>query len=137
MISQLNLNDNLENYLELLNQLSPVNLSINQIKEIIKELPKNHFIIILKIDNKIIGSGTIILEQKIIHNGKKVGHIEDIIIDKDYQGKGYGKILIDYLVNLGKENDCYKVILNCANNKKEFYQKCNFEEKNIQMALYF
>jgi len=136
-ILKLTLSENLNDYLTLINQLSSTQITLTQVKEIIKNLPENHVIFIMKIENNIIGSGTVLLEQKIIHSGKKVGHLEDIIIDNTYQGKGYGKKLIDFLIKYCQENDCYKVILNCQENKKLFYQKCGFEEKSIQMRITF
>ena len=35
---------------------------------------------------KIIASGTVIIEPKIIRNGMSCGHIEDIIVKKEYRG---------------------------------------------------
>ena len=86
--------------------------------------------------NKLIGCGTLILEPKFIHKCSNVGHIEDICISPEYKGNGYGKMLIKLLVDISKENNCYKVILNCKDENKVFYEKCGFNQKNVQMGLY-
>ena len=103
----------------------------------IKSLPKNNKIYCMKVDDNIIGFGTIIIEQKITHNLSFVGHIEDIIISKEYSGKGYGKKLINFLINIAKKYKCYKVILNCSEDNIGFYEKCGFNKKNIEMSIYF
>ena len=43
---------------------------------------------------QIIGTGTIIVEPKLIHGGKSVGHIEDIV-HKDYRNKGIATNIIN------------------------------------------
>jgi glucosamine-phosphate N-acetyltransferase len=43
----------------------------------------------------IVGSGTIIIEPKLIHGGKSVGHIEDIVTNCNYRGKGVAKDILD------------------------------------------
>lgn len=32
---------------------------------------------------------------------------------------------------------CYKVILDCSVENKAFYEKCGFQQKSVQMAMYF
>ena len=46
------------------------------------------------IEGKIVGSTTLLIETKFIHNGGKVGHIEDVVVDKEHQGKGIGEKII-------------------------------------------
>jgi N-acetylglutamate synthase-like GNAT family acetyltransferase len=87
--------------------------------------------------NQIIGCGTIIIEPKLLRNYSNVAHIEDVVIHPDYQSKGIGKILIEKFIDLANQSSCYKVILNCNEKTKGFYEKCGLSSKNIQMSLYF
>ena len=103
----------------------------------IDKLNKNHHIIVIIHNNKIVASGTLLIEDKIIHGMSKVGHIEDIVVDSNSRGLGLGKKIISYLTNLAKKNDCYKVILNCKEENCKFYQKCGIIKKEIEMAIYF
>lgn len=113
------------------------NLCNKQIKKFIKSLPENNKIYGMKVDNNIIGFGTVIIEPKITHNLGHVGHIEDIIISKEYSGKGHGKKLVNFLISIANNYKCYKVILNCSENNILFYEKCGFKQKNYEMSLYF
>lgn len=122
----------------LLSQLTECqNLSTEHMKYVVTNLPKNHNIYILCENENLLGMATLLIEQKIIHNTKCVGHIEDVIVDKPYTGKGYGKILIEHLCDVSKQNNCYKVILNCNDNVKKFYENSGFTKKTNGMALYF
>ena len=60
---------------------------------IVGNIDLNHqiFVIENKDTNHIIGTLTILIEQKVIHNMGKVGHIEDVVIDNKYRGRGLGK----------------------------------------------
>lgn len=86
---------------------------------------------------KIIGSGTVILEPKIIRSGKYVGHIEDIVIDPNFRGKYIGQTILSILKSYCETKNCYKVILDCDPDLQTFYEKNDFKLKGIQMAKYF
>lgn len=82
-----------------------------------------------------VAMGTIFIERKLIHNCSCVGHIEDIVVHEKYRNMNFGKNLIDYLVNIAKERQTYKVILNCSEENMKFYQKCGFHKSNLEMRL--
>ena len=86
---------------------------------------------------EIVASGTIIIEPKIIREGKNVGHIEDIVVSKHMRGKGVSQQILYILKTIARENNCYKVILDCDNAVKNVYIKNGLEIKGIQMAEYF
>lgn len=100
-------------------------------------LNENHIIIVLKKDNNIIGSGTILIENKLTYNGCKMGHIENIIIDEKYRKQGYGEELVKYLLKICNDRKCYRVDLNCNSELENFYKKNNFNKKHICMNIYF
>ena len=85
---------------------------------------------------KIVGSGTLIIEPKIIHGGKNVGHIEDIVVKNSYRGFNVSQDILDLLKIEAREKNCYKVILDCAEEIQRVYTKSGFEKKGVQMALY-
>jgi glucosamine-phosphate N-acetyltransferase len=88
-------------------------------------------------DIEIIASGTIIIEPKIIREGRNVGHIEDIVVSKEMRGKGISQQILDILKLIAREKNCYKVILDCDENVKNVYIKNGFNIKGFQMAEYF
>ena len=87
----------------------------------------DHIIVVAVIDGKVVGSTTLLIETKFIHNGGKVGHIEDVVVDKDHQRKGIGEKIIKYILRYAKDNGCYKTILDCVDDVKPFYEKLGFK----------
>ena len=80
-------------------------LDKNKAKEILKKIKQNpnHIIHVAIDDRKIVGSTTLFIEQKFIHNGGFVGHIEDVVVRKDYEGKGIGIKLVTSMLECAKE----------------------------------
>ena len=86
---------------------------------------------------EIIASGTIIIEPKIIREGQNVGHIEDIVVTKHMRSRGISSKILDILKLIARENNCYKVILDCNDEVKNVYIKNGFNVNSIQMVEYF
>jgi GNAT superfamily N-acetyltransferase len=59
--------------------------------------------------SKIVGTGALIVERKFIHELGLVGHIEDIAVAKDQQGKKLGLRIIQALDFVAEKVGCYKV----------------------------
>lgn len=87
----------------------------------------DQIIIVALTEGKVVGATTLLIETKFIHNGGKVGHIEDVVVDKEYQKKKIGEKMITYLLRHAKEQGCYKTILDCADDVKPFYEKLGFK----------
>ena len=104
----------------------------NKAKEILKKIKQNpnHIIYVAIADKKIIGSTTLLIEQKFIHDGGLVGHIEDVVVRKDYERKGIGIKLVTSMLEHAKEKNCYKTILDCKDDVKQFYEKIGFKRES-------
>jgi glucosamine-phosphate N-acetyltransferase len=72
-----------------------------------------------------------------IHNRGLVGHVEEIAIAKELQGKGLGLKMIQALDSVGKTVGCYKNILNCGPKNEPFYVKCGYHNSGTEMSRYF
>ena len=110
-------------------------LDKNKANEILKKIKQNsNHIIYVAIDNKkIVGSTTLLIEQKFIHDGGLVGHIEDVVVRKDYEGKGIGIKLVTSMLERAKEKNCYKTILDCKDDVKQFYERIGFKRESNGM----
>jgi len=129
--------DDLENgFLETLDFLrNASDLDKNKAKEILKKIKQNsdHIIHVAKDGEKIVGSTTLLIEQKFIHDGGLVGHIEDVVVRKDYEGKGIGIKLVTSMLERAKEKNCYKTILDCKDDVKQFYERIGFKRESNGM----
>lgn len=138
-VRRIQCNDYYKDYLTLLEQLTTVEkekISHDDFKNFVNKLSNNHVIIVIEEDEKIIATATLIIENKIIHNMGKVGHIEDVVTDKNSRGKGLGKMLINELVKISEKENCYKIILDCNEDNVKFYEKTGFFVKELQMSKY-
>ena len=103
-------------------------LDKNKAKEILKKINQNpnHTIFVAQYQGRIIGSTTLLIEQKFIHGGGKVGHIEDVVVSKEFQSRGVGVIIIKAVLEYAKSQGCYKTILDCDDSVRLFYEKIGF-----------
>ena len=127
-------------FVELLSQLTETgNITKESFENQYESMSFNpyHRIYVLEDNNKIISCGTLLIEPKFIHNCSNVGHIEDIVVDKNARGRGLGKKIIKFLTEESKKYNCYKVILDCSNDHEKFYEKCGYKLKGKCMAYYF
>lgn len=130
----------LENgFLETLNTFREIgNLKIETAREMLKKIKNNsnHKIFVaINSDGKVIGTITLFIEQKFIHEGGIVGHIEDVVAHENFRGKGIGSALIQKAIEVAKQAGCYKVILDCSEKNIHFYEKLGFRKHEIEMRL--
>ncbi|MDC0063555.1 GNAT family N-acetyltransferase [Candidatus Nitrosopelagicus sp.] len=104
-------------------------------KDILRKIIANpdHVIHVAEIDGRIVGSTTLLIEQKFIHNGGRVGHIEDVVVSKEYEGRGLGIKLVSSLLEKAKLMNCYKTILDCKDELIPFYERIGFKQESNQM----
>ena len=72
----------------------------------------------------IIATSSVLIENKFLHCGSRVGHIEDVVVDKDTRGTGLGQKIVEHCIDYCRGVGCYKVILDCSNENVPFYINC-------------
>ena len=78
--------------------------------------PRTYYgiVIVDKASDRIVAVGTVFIERKFLRGLGSVGHIEDIAVDKNQQGKKLGLRVIQALTTISENSGCYKTILNCS-----------------------
>ena len=99
--------------------------TINDLK---KCLANSDVIVSLWVGNEIVGFG------RALTDGIYRGVLWDIVIDHNHQGKGYGTLIIDSLLNSKKIKYVKKLYL-MTTNKKKFYSQFDFSEVTTQSLL--
>ncbi|XP_031131844.1 glucosamine 6-phosphate N-acetyltransferase-like [Ipomoea triloba] len=142
-IRRLEIADKSKGFLQLLSQLTVCGaVSDEEFKERFEEVAKygdDHVICVIEDVRlgKIVATGSVFVERKFIRSCGKAGHIEDVVVDSSVRGLQLGKRVVEYLVNHACSVGCYKVILDCTEDNKPFYEKCGFMKKAVQMVKYF
>ena len=101
------------------------NRKINELK---KCLANSDVIVSLWSHNEIIGFG------RALSDGIYRGVLWDIVIDQNYQGKGYGKMIIKNILESKKIINTKKIYL-MTSSKKLFYSQVDFREVSSQKLL--
>lgn len=139
MIRNLDNNDFNKGFIELINTFTryPEPISFDRFSSTLKNIEaQGSFVFVIEEDTKIVATTKLVLEQKFHNNCKRVGHIEDVVTHIDYRKKGYASQLIQHCIEVGKQENCYKVIL-CANeNNVLFYEKLGFMKKGTELSIY-
>lgn len=102
-----------------------------------KNLKSEIYVIEDKFKNIIVGTGSIIIETKLLHVFGKVAHVEDIVILTTHRKNGLGKLLNNHLIMIAKKEKCYKIILNCKEEFEKFYNKVGYSKSGSSMSIYF
>jgi GNAT superfamily N-acetyltransferase len=79
-------------------------------------------------DDMLVASGKVWVELKC---GDSVAHIEDVVVHPSHRKKGYGKQIVQELLQRGQQAGAYKVVLSAAPHLRSFYEKCGLVESGI------
>ncbi|EGV63366.1 Glucosamine-phosphate N-acetyltransferase-like protein [Yamadazyma tenuis] len=86
---------------------------------------------------KVVATGMLFVEKKLIHECASLGHIEDISVAKSEQGKKLGYSMIVGLTKVAQQQECYKVVLDCSPHNVGFYEKCGYGNGGNNMYIKF
>ena len=82
-------------------------------------------------DNKIVGFCSLTIKNNLWQAGN-LGHVDELVVDKHYRGKGYGKKLIDSITHIAIDLKCKRIELDSAFHRKEahrFYESIGYENR--------
>lgn len=137
-IRKLQEKDLFSGFLESLDSLRKAsNLNPKKARAVLKNIQsrQDHVIYVAIQKSKIIGAATIFIEPKFIHDGGMVGHIEDVAVKKEFQGKGVGQELVKALIAYAEKVGCYKTVLDCTDEVMPFYEKLGFIRFSNSMRI--
>ena len=119
---------------ELLKQLWPdVKLDFDALRAIYKnalESDKQQLIVGL-FENKIVGFCSLTIKNNLWQAGN-LGHIDELIVDRNFRRQGIGRELMTEITKIAKENNCKRIELDSGFHRKEahrFYEKAGYENR--------
>jgi glucosamine-phosphate N-acetyltransferase len=137
-IGDLNGHDIANGFLETLASLSPVDLTPEEAATILRQrLRTGIHTYVARLDGRVVGTAALLLEDKFIHGGGRVAHVEDVAVHPDYKKQGVGAALVQYVIDKARKLGCYKVILNCHDHLIPFYEQSGFRQYDTGMRIDF
>ena len=134
-------------FLDILENLVPTEMDKDRAKEILQNILSNprHKIFVAEdfIEDKnstnvIVGTSTLLIEQKFIGKGMKIGYIEDVSVKKGYERQGIGRILVSHVTDHAiQKESCTKVLLYCSSNNIPFYKKLGYKLSDDIVVMKF
>lgn len=94
---------------------------------------KDIIVVAVKDDERIVGIATLYVIPKI---GKKISHVEDVVVSSAYRGQGLGEKLIRKVIEIAKENGVSSIGLTSRPSREaanKLYQKVGFTQKETNV----
>jgi glucosamine-phosphate N-acetyltransferase len=137
-IGDLNEKDLSRGFLESLEDLGKAELSLEEAVNVLRGRARAGVrTFVARAGDRVVGTASLLIEQKFYHQGGRAGHIEDVSVHRDYQGQGIGAALVRHAIEEARRLGCYKTILNCSDNLIPFYARVGFRRHNNGMRLDF
>ena len=89
---------------------------------------------VLRIDKKIVGYAAISFREDIQSQGR-IGYLSDLIIDKDFRGKGYGTLLLKQVMKRAKSDKCREIHFPSTFKRKKAHKY--YESLGFHKTAYF
>lgn len=81
---------------------------------------------------QIIGFASISFEMKI--RGGVIGHVEDVVVDNPWRGRGVGRALLSSLRGEALRRNAYQIFLECSEVNIGFYESCGLVRSGVSMS---
>jgi glucosamine-phosphate N-acetyltransferase len=129
--------------LEVLENLAPVGeldrtAAINVLQQI-KSNPLHKVFVAVQdeADNQglVVGATTLLVEPKFIFSGARFGHVEDVVVRKEYEGTGIGSKLVRHATEVAAKMGCMKTVLYCSDERMSFYERLGYSYRDNCMEI--
>ena len=93
---------------------------------------------VAKSGKSIVGTFTLLIMDNLAHMGAPSGVVEDVVVHRDWRGKGVGKQMMRFAMDRCRERGCYKLALS-SNLKREaahrFYDGLGFQQHGYSFIV--
>ena len=117
------------------NILSP--LQATELYRKIRSYP-NYKIFVSLSEGAIVGTFALLIAPDLIHDGKSLAVVEDVMVSPKTQGKGIGKFMMNFAMHTCEDLGCYKMALS-SNLKREmahnFYKSVGFTQMGASFLI--
>jgi GNAT superfamily N-acetyltransferase len=99
-----------------------------------------HEIFLVEDEGEVAGSIVLLIVPNLSHSATPWAIAENLIVGGKYRRRGYGKMLLEHVINRAREKGCHKVQLLSDRRRKEahrLYHSVGFESSVHGFRMYF
>jgi GNAT superfamily N-acetyltransferase len=115
-------------------------LDLKAAEKIFEKMGKypDYSVYVAELNGNIVGTFALAIMDNLAHMGMPSGLIEDVVVLDSLQGKGIGKRMMNYAIEICKDKGCYKTLLS-SNLKREgahrFYEGIGFKKHGYSFSM--
>ncbi|MGN0695976.1 MAG: GNAT family N-acetyltransferase [Oscillospiraceae bacterium] len=90
---------------------------------------EDHHLIVCEVDGRIVSSCVCVIIPNLTRNVRPYAFIENVVTHKDFRGKGYATMCLDYARDIAVKKGCYKIMLLTGSKNKDtlnFYRNAGY-----------
>ena len=93
---------------------------------------------VAKSGRSIVGTFALLIMDNLAHMGAPSGVVEDVVVHRDWRGKGVGKQMMEFAMDRCRERGCYKLALSSNLKRKvahRFYDGLGFQRHGYSFIV--
>jgi len=130
--------DILQIYAESLDNGKVLSVEKAQIVFLKQQQYPDYKVFVAEYEQQLVGTFALLIMENMAHQGTPSAVVEDVGVIPAVQGKGIGKVMMEYALNYAKEKGCYKMSLS-SNLKREkahqFYESLGFQKHGFSFLM--
>jgi len=128
--------DFIKGFLDVIRSFRPCDLTVEEAGGILRErIRRGVTTYVAEYEGQVIGTASLLVDQKFINSGGKAGIVEDVIVLPAFQGCGVGRELMAALQQRAAELGCYKLGLYCSADLVAYYERLGFNHSDAFLRL--
>ena len=87
---------------------------------------------------EMVGSFELLIMDNLAHQGASSAIVEDVVVKAGCQGKGIGKAMMEFAMQVSREQRCYKMVLSSSLKRIDahcFYEQMGFRQHGISFMV--
>lgn len=94
-------------------------------------------VVVVDSDGLIVGFTSVMLLLR-LNQKKKEMYMPELVVHKEYRSRGAGAMLVNFCVDLAREENCYRIRLESGNwrhNSHDFYKHLGFKQSALSFEM--
>ena len=98
----------------------------------------NYKVYVAELEQQIVGTFALLIMDNLAHQGTPSGIVEDVAVQANLQGRGIGRQMMQFAMQICREAGCYKMALSSNLRRVEahaFYESLGFDKHGFSFLV--